>query len=58
MLWISERDGWRHIYLHDDKGQIVRQITKGEWVVRKVDYVDQENEVIYFTASGFVPGEL
>lgn len=57
MLWISERDGWRHIYLHDDKGQIVRQITKGEWVVRKVDYVDQENEVIYFTASGFVPGE-
>ena len=57
MLWISERDGWRHIYLHDDKGQIVKQITKGEWVVRKVDYVDQENEVIYFTASGFVPDE-
>lgn len=36
MLWISERDGWRHIYLHDNKGQIKRQITKGEWVVRDV----------------------
>lgn len=57
MLWISERDGWRHIYLHDNKGQIKRQITKGEWVVRNVDYIDEENEVIYFTASGFVPGE-
>lgn len=57
MLWVSERDGWRHIYLHDDKGHIVRQITKGEWVVRDVDFVDQENGVIYFTASGFVPGE-
>lgn len=57
MLWVSERDGWRHIYLHDDKGRIVRQITKGEWVVRDVDFVDQENGVIYFTASGFVPGE-
>lgn len=57
MLWISERDGWRHIYLHDNKGQIKQQITKGEWVVRNVDYVDQANKVIYFTASGFVPGE-
>lgn len=57
MLWISERDGWRHIYLHDNKGQIKRQITKGEWVVRNVDFVDEQNEVIYFTASGFVPGE-
>lgn len=57
MLWVSERDGWRHLYLHDDKGQIVRQITKGEWVMRDVDFVDEENEVIYFTASGFVPGE-
>lgn len=57
MLWVSERDGWRHIYLHDNKGQIERQITKGEWVVRDVHYVDQANETIYFTASGFVPGE-
>lgn len=57
MLWISERDGWRHIYLHDDKGEIIRQITKGEWVVRNVDFVDHSNEVIYFMASGFVPGE-
>ena len=57
MLWISERDGWRHIYLHDNKGQIKRQITKGEWVVRNVDFVDEANQVIYFTASGFVAGE-
>ena len=57
MLWISERDGWRHIYLHDNKGQIKRQITKGEWVVRDVNYVDEANQVIYFTASGFVAGE-
>lgn len=57
MLWISERDGWRHIYLHDNKGQIKNQVTKGEWVVRKVDFVDEANRVIYFTASGFVPGE-
>jgi dipeptidyl aminopeptidase/acylaminoacyl peptidase len=54
MLWISERDGWRHIYLLDGKtGDVKRQITKGEWVVRSVDYVDEEQGIIYFYASGF-----
>ncbi|MDR3142401.1 MAG: S9 family peptidase [Tannerellaceae bacterium] len=58
MLWISERDGWRHIYLLDGKtGQVKRQITKGEWVVRSVDHVDEEQGIIYFYASGFNPGE-
>jgi dipeptidyl aminopeptidase/acylaminoacyl peptidase len=58
MLWISERDGWRHIYLLDGKtGQAKRQITKGEWVVRSVDHVDEEQGIIYFYASGFNPEE-
>lgn len=29
-----------------------RQITKGDWFVRKVQYVDEANRVIYFSASG------
>lgn len=57
MLWISERDGWRHLYLLDDKGNVKQQVTKGEWVVRNVDYVDEENRVVYFNASGFNKGE-
>lgn len=58
LLWISERDGWRHLYLIDGmNGQVKRQVTKGEWVVRQVDYVDETNRVVYFTASGFNKGE-
>ena len=57
MIWSSERDGWRHLYLFDNKGNIVRQITKGEWVVRNVEYVDEERGFIYFMASGFNKGE-
>lgn len=57
MLWISERDGWRHLYLLGNNGQVKRQITQGEWVVRNVDYVDEANRVIYFNASGFNPDE-
>ena len=58
MLWISERDGWRHLYRIDGAtGQVKQQITKGEWVVREVDYVDEAQETIYFYASGFHAGE-
>ena len=58
LLWISERDGWRHLYLIDGmNGQVKQQVTKGEWVVRQVDYVDEANRVVYFTASGFNKGE-
>ena len=54
LLWISERDGWRHLYLIDgSNGQIKQQVTKGKWVVRRVDYVDETNRMVYFTASGF-----
>ncbi|MDR2389564.1 MAG: S9 family peptidase [Tannerellaceae bacterium] len=58
MLWISERDGWRHLYLMDGKtGNVKRQITRGEWVVRNVEHVDESEGVIYFYASGLHPGE-
>jgi len=32
-IWISERDGWNHMYLYNTKGELIRQLTKGEWVV-------------------------
>jgi dipeptidyl-peptidase 4 len=51
ILWMSEKDGWSHLYLWDKKHQI-NQLTKGEFVVRKITYVDEENQEIYFIASG------
>lgn len=58
ILWISERDGWRHLYLFDrTTGDVKRQVTKGDWVVRNVEYVDEPNGTIYFYASGFNEGE-
>jgi len=32
-IWMSERDGWNHMYLYNTKGELIRQLTKGEWVV-------------------------
>jgi dipeptidyl aminopeptidase/acylaminoacyl peptidase len=58
ILWASERDGWEHIYLFDGHtGALKRQITRGDWVVRAVDRVDEANHEIYFEASGMDPDE-
>ncbi len=58
IVWMSERDGWNHLYLYDGtSGAVKNQITKGPWVVRGVDKVDEENRVVWFRASGMYPGK-
>ncbi len=48
----SERDGWAHLYLYDDKGNLKNRITKGPWHVEEILKVDEKNRVVYFTANG------
>ncbi|MFO7862941.1 MAG: DPP IV N-terminal domain-containing protein [Salinivirgaceae bacterium] len=58
IIWASERDGWNHLYLYDaETGKVKNQITKGEWVVRGVEHVDEENRTVIFKASGMNTGE-
>jgi dienelactone hydrolase len=58
IIWASERDGWEHLYLYDGiTGLVKNQITKGEWLVRNVDFVDDEKRQIWFEAGGMVPGQ-
>lgn len=58
IIWMSERDGWNHLYLYDSKaGKVKNQITKGNWVVRKVEYVDTDKRQIWFTAGGVYPDQ-
>ncbi|MCC4606038.1 S9 family peptidase [Xanthomonas campestris] len=58
ILWISERDGWRHLYLFDGRsGKPTRQLTRGPWVVRDVLKVDDAQRRIWFTASGMDAGK-
>lgn len=58
-LWMSERDGWRHLYLIDERseatGAIVRQLTKGPWVVRGVEQVDEAARELVIRVSGVYP---
>lgn len=53
IIWSSERDGWRHLYLFDGKnGKLKNQITAGPWVVRGIEYVDEKKRQVYFRAGG------
>ena len=58
IVWMSERDGWNHLYLYDGAtGKVKRQITKGPWLVRGVDKVDTIAKQIWFSASGMYAGK-
>jgi dipeptidyl aminopeptidase/acylaminoacyl peptidase len=53
LIYASEKDGWRHLYLVDTKtGTIKNPITQGEYVVRGIDRVDEETRQVWFRASG------
>ena len=53
ILYVSERDGWRHLYLIDAaKGEVRNQITRGEWVVRGIDLIDEDARQVWFHACG------
>jgi hypothetical protein len=57
IVWASERDGWNHLYLYDgETGKVKNQITKGSWVVRSIEKVDEEKRHIIFSASGMIAG--
>ena len=55
MLITSERDGYRHIYLYDMKGNLMKQVTSGEWEVCEVAGVDVKNQRLYYTSREHHP---
>lgn len=53
----SERDGWAHLYLYDDQGNMKNRITSGPWHVDQIVKVDEAKRVVYFLANGKEKGE-
>lgn len=52
MIHWSERDGWAHFYLYDDKGNVKNQITTGPFHCDAIEGIDEKKRVLYFTANG------
>lgn len=47
----SDKSGWTHLYHYSMDGKLVRQITDGKWSVSNILFVDERNEIVYFTAK-------
>jgi dipeptidyl-peptidase-4 len=50
-LWVTEKDGWRHIYLVSRDGKKETLITKGDYDIGGIKLVDEKDNYVYFTAS-------
>ena len=56
-VWASERDGFKHLYLFDNNGKMVKQLTSGDWVVDSIEAIDTQNDRIFFSGRKDTPLE-
>lgn len=63
-LWLSERDGWLHLYLYNPDGILLKQLTKGDWLIEHPLFsdvpmvqVDEKSDWVYFTSTNPDPRE-
>ncbi len=54
-LWLSERNGWRHVYHYEADGRLIRQVTDGEWEIRRSHGTDLTQTWLYFMSTATSP---
>ncbi len=57
-IWISEKDGWRHLYKISRDGQKEIKLTTGPYDIDEIKCIDEDNNLIYFTASPYNATQL
>ncbi len=55
VIFLSERSGWRQLYMVDFKTNKTSAITTGNYYINSVVHTDEDKEEIYFIASGKQP---
>lgn len=56
-LWISDRDGFKHLYRYGYNGNLINQVTSGDWQVTNVFAVNPETDRIYYESTEDSPLE-
>ena len=52
IIFLSERSGWRQLYVTDLEKQTTSSVTKGAFYINDISYIDKDNGTVYFLASG------
>ncbi len=51
IIWVSERDGFNHLYLYDYDGRLITQITRGPWDVTDIVGVESNDRIYYISTE-------
>jgi dipeptidyl-peptidase-4 len=54
-IWQSERDGYNHLYLYSINGILIKQLTKGSWVVTYLEGFDTKGTKLFYTSTAESP---
>lgn len=49
--YVSEQDGYAHIYLYSPTGVVQRQVTKGNWDVTRFIGIDEKTKTVYYESA-------
>jgi dipeptidyl-peptidase 4 len=55
--WVSDRDGYSHLYRYDYSGKLLNPVTTGQWEVTYVHHIDAKNRKVYYTSTEVSPLE-
>ncbi len=55
--WVSDRDGFAHLYRYDYTGKLLNPVTSGKWEVSYVHHIDPKAKKAYFTSTEVSPME-
>jgi len=56
-FWLSDRDGYRHLYRYNYDGELVNQVTRGEWEVTYIHALDASAGHLYYSSTQASPLE-
>jgi dipeptidyl-peptidase 4 len=54
-FWLSDRDGFQHLYRYDYSGKLINQVTRGNWSVTRVEGSDTKKQTVYYTSTEASP---
>ena len=54
-FWISDRDGFQHVYRYDYSGKLISQVTHGKWTVTRIEAIDPKQQTIYYSSTQVSP---
>jgi dipeptidyl-peptidase-4 len=50
-IWQSERDGYNHLYVYDISGKLIKQLTKGNWIVTDLAGFDAKGTKVFYSST-------